>query len=115
MRLALLLLVACAGPATTPQTPERTTADNTCEAVTWSCVEVKPGTDEAVTCREGNEAARQPCTGRFALNPCLHDNVVAGCTRARGATCTTTWHAAPATRAAVEDECAQQDALFVVP
>jgi hypothetical protein len=122
--LALVLLVGCpAPPATKPQPMQRTTADNTCETVTWSCVGMKPGTETSWGCVEGNDTQRAQyegsCTadkhGRFALNACLRDTSVGGCTLARGSACTTTWYHAPSTREAVEADCAKQGALFVAP
>jgi hypothetical protein len=84
---------------------------------------MKAGTEEAASCVEGNASHRDTyeasCTdatrGRFALNACMRDTSVAGCTLARGTACTTTWYAAPATRASVEADCAKQGALFVAP
>lgn len=100
---------------------QRTTADNTCENVAWSCVGMKDGAPWG--CIEGNETQtaqyQSSCTpeknGSFALQPCLRDNLVGGCTLARGSQCTTTWYYAPATRTSVEDDCAKQEALFVAP
>src|SRR5689334_12814792 len=106
MRLALVLLVACSAPATRPPpSTQRTTADNTCEEVAWSCVGLKPGTQDPWGCTEGNATQtaqfQETCTlaksGIFALNACLRDNVVGGCTLAHGEKCTTTWYLAPAT------------------
>jgi hypothetical protein len=122
--VALLLLAACPAPlATKPQPVQHTTADNTCEGVAWSCVGMKPGTEDSWGCVEGNATQRTQyegsCTaaqhGRFALNACLRDTAVGGCTLARGAACTTTWYHAPASRASVEADCAKQGALFVAP
>ena len=98
---------------------QRTTADS--ENVAWSCVGLKG--DAPWGCIEGNATQtaqyQASCTpeknGRFALQPCLRDNLVGGCTLARGSQCTTTWYYAPATRASVEDDCAKQEALFVAP
>jgi hypothetical protein len=120
----LALLAGCPAPnAPRPATTQHTTSDNTCEDVAWSCVGMKPGTTDAWGCVEGNASQtaqyQASCTpekhGRFALNACLRDNVVGGCTLARGGQCTTTWHHAPATRESVEAECAKQGALFVAP
>jgi hypothetical protein len=126
MRIALLVLLnaGCpAAPATKPQPVQRTTSDNTCENVAWSCVGMKPGTQDAWGCVEGNASQtsqyQASCTvekdGRFALNACLRDNLVGGCTLARGNQCTTTWYYAPASRESVEADCEKQDALYVAP
>lgn len=125
MRLFVLVLLAgCpAAPATKSQPVQRTTADNTCENVAWSCVGMKAGTQDAWGCVEGNDTQRSQfeasCTpeknGRFALNACLRDNLIGGCTLARGSQCTTTWYYAPATRTSVEADCGKQGALFVAP
>lgn len=125
MRIVLLLLLA-ACPSSTPSKPTSmpgTTSDGTCADVTWSCVGMKPGTEDPWGCVEGNAAEAQQrqaaCTyekgGMFALNACLRDNVAGGCTLARGSSCTTTWYAAPATRQSVESECEKQGARFVAP
>jgi hypothetical protein len=125
--IGLALGIAFAGcssaPATTPQPVQRTTPDNTCENVAWSCVGMKPNTEEAWGCIEGTAEQlaqyQASCTddkhGRFALNPCLRDNLVGGCTVARGNQCTTTWYYAPATRQSIEADCAKQAALYVAP
>lgn len=122
--LVLVLLAGCpARPSTAPQPMQRTTAEHTCEDVAWSCVGMKPGTEDAWGCIEGNASQtaqyQATCTpakhGRFALNACLRDNLVGGCTLARGSQCTTTWYHAPATRESVERDCAKQGALFVAP
>lgn len=122
--LALVLLAGCPSSSPRPTQPvQRTTADNTCEDVAWSCVGMKPGTQEAWGCVEGNASQtaqyQASCTaekdGRFALNACLRDDLVGGCTLARGSQCTTTWYYAPATRTSVEADCAKQGALFVAP
>ena len=126
MRMLLLaaVLAGCpAAPATKPQPMQRTTSDNTCENVAWSCVGMTPGTEDAWGCVEGNaEQTSQyqaSCTaekhGRFALGACLRDNLVGGCTLARGSQCTTTWYYGPSTRTSVEADCAKQGALFVAP
>ena len=125
MRIVLvLLLVGCpSSQSPKPQTLQRTTSDGTCEEVAWSCVGMKPGAQEAWGCIEGNASQtsqyQASCTpekdGRFALNACMRDNVVGGCTVARGSNCTTTWYFAPATRAVVEADCLKQNALFVAP
>jgi hypothetical protein len=125
MRIALLVvLAACPGPPQkSPQSTQRTTSDNTCQDIAWSCVGMTPGTQDAWGCVEGNASQtsqyQATCTpekdGRFALNACLRDNIVGGCTLARGAQCTTTWYFAPATRATVEADCAKMSALFVAP
>ena len=125
MRFALLLVLA-ACPAPSPQRQQmmqRTTKDNTCEEVAWSCVALKPGTQDPWGCIEGNASQTSQyqgsCTptqsGLFALNACLHDNVAGGCTLARGSSCTTTWYLAPATRETIEADCRKQGALFVAP
>ena len=120
--LLLILLAGCpSAPATKPQPVQRTTADNTCENVAWSCVGVKSGTPWG--CIEGNDTQtvqyQASCTpekdGRFALQACMRDELVGGCTLARGNQCTTTWYYAPATRTSVEGDCAKQGALFVAP
>ncbi len=121
--IALVLLAGCPSSPAKPQTLQRTTETNTCAEVAWSCVALKPGTQDAWGCIEGNASQttqyQASCTpekdGRFALNACMRDNVVGGCTLARGAQCTTTWYFAPATRASVEADCAKQGALFVAP
>ena len=110
MRFALvLLLAACpAPPASRAKAEPR--ADGTCPEVAWSCVAVAPGATEAWGCTEGTASQtaqyQATCTadqgGRFALDPCLRDLVVGGCTIARGSLCTTTWYHAPATRAEAE-------------
>jgi len=126
MRIALVfvLVAGCSSPSHKPtQTVQRTTSDNTCEDVAWSCVGMRPGTEEPWGCLEGNASQtsqyQATCTpaqdGRFALNACMRDNLVGGCTLARGSQCTTTWYYAPATRTSVEADCAKQDALFVAP
>ena len=124
---ALLFAVLIAGcPSSSPQRPQpvqRTASDGTCEEVAWSCVALRPRTDEPWGCLEGNAAQtaqyQTACTpekdGRFALNACLRDDVVGGCTLARGSQCTTTWYFAPATRESIEGDCAKQGALFVAP
>jgi hypothetical protein len=120
----LVLLTACPGPSKKPAPDmQRTTSDNTCEDVAWSCVGMTPGTETAWGCTEGNASQlsqyQTSCTaeknGRFALTPCMRDNVIGGCTVARGSTCTTTWYASPATRATVENDCVKLSALFVAP
>lgn len=125
MRLfVLLLLAACPGSSAPPQqTMQRTTNDNTCEEIAWSCVGLEPGTQAPWGCTEGNAAQtsqyQSTCTaeksGIFALNACLRDNAVGGCTLARGSQCTTTWYLAPASRESVEAKCLKQGALFVAP
>ena len=125
MRILLVLVLAgCpATPATRPQPVQRTTSDNTCESVAWSCVAMKPKTQDAWGCIEGNAEQtsqyQSSCTaekdGRFALNACMRDNLVGGCTLARGSQCTTTWYYPPATRESVEGDCAKQGALYVAP
>lgn len=121
--LALLLLTGC--PPTTPSgtTQAQALGDNTCEGVAWSCVGMKPGTEEAWGCTEGtaNERARYEATctaekhGRFALSPCPRDFVVGGCTLARQSTCVTTWLREPASMDDVTAECQRQGALVVTP
>lgn len=120
----VLALAGCpASPRTPPQPVQRTTADNTCEDVAWSCVGLNPETQEPWGCIEGNATQtaqyQASCTpekhGAFALNACPRDDLVGGCTLARGSQCTTTWYAAPATRASIEADCAKQGALFVAP
>jgi hypothetical protein len=122
--LVIVVLAGCpAPPATKPQPMQRTTPDNTCEHVAWSCVAMKPATQDAWGCVEGNDQQttqyQASCTpekdGRFALNACMRDNLVGGCTLARGSQCTTTWYYGPATRTSVEADCAKQGALFVAP
>jgi len=106
-----------------PSTAQRTTSDHTCADVAWSCVGITPATGDAWGCIEGNASQtaeyQASCTeakqGRFALNPCLRDTMIGGCTLARGSQCTTTWYASPATRETVEADCAKQGALFVTP
>jgi len=128
MRIVLLVtfagLAACPGSTgTKPQPVQRTTNDNTCEEVSWSCVGMKPGTQEAWGCTEGNASQQSQyqasCTperdGRFALNACMRDNLIGGCTVARGSQCTTTWYFAPSTRETVEADCLKMSALFVAP
>lgn len=125
MRIVLLLVLAgCPAQAPSkPQPVQRTTADNTCQDVAWSCVAMKHDTQDAWGCMEGNASQttqyQGSCTpekdGRFALNACMRDGVVGGCTLARGAQCTTTWYFAPATRESVEADCKKQSALFVAP
>lgn len=124
MRVTLVLLFACSSPGTRPQNSmQRTTADNTCQDVAWSCVGLKPGTQDPWGCTEGNASQtaqyQATCTleksGIFALNACLRDDIVGGCTLARGSQCTTTWYLAPATRESVEADCLKQGALFVAP
>ena len=122
--IALLLLTGC--PATTPPAGTRQAQaldDNTCEAVAWSCVGMKEGTEESWGCTEGtaNERARfeATCTeekhGRFALSPCPRDFVVGGCTLARQSTCVTTWLREPAAMEDVTKECQRQGALVATP
>jgi hypothetical protein len=123
MRLALLLLLAgCPGStAHGPPSMQRTTNDNTCAEIAWSCVGLKGDTPWG--CTEGNASQtaqyQGTCTaersGIFALSACLRDNVVGGCTLARGSQCTTTWYVAPSTREAIEADCSKQGALFVAP
>ena len=125
--MRILLVVALAGCSaargTKPQPVQRTAADNTCEHVAWSCVTLQAGTTDPWGCREGNAAqtsqSQASCTaeqdGRFALNACMRDNLVGGCTLARGEQCMTTWYYAPATRASVEAACENQGALYVAP
>ena len=123
MRIVLVLLLGCSSPSPKPQTFTRTAADGTCEEIAWSCVGMKPGTQEAWGCIEGNASQtsqyQATCTpekdGRFALNACMRDTIVGGCTVARGSACTTTWYFAPSTRALVEADCAKLNALFVAP
>ena|SRR5687767_13909248 len=125
MRFALVVfLLGCPGPSQTkPQQATRTTNDGTCEEIAWSCVGMKPGTDESWGCVEGDAAQtaqyQASCTpeknGRFALNACMRDNIVGGCTVARGSQCTTTWYFAPSTRLTVEADCLKLGALFVAP
>lgn len=126
MRIALVLVLVagCPSPPAQPPGPTaRTTADGTCADVAWSCVAHAPGAEAPWGCLEGNAAQRDQyaasCTpakdGRFALGACLRDDLVAGCTLARGAQCTTTWYYAPATRASVEADCATQGAQLVLP
>lgn len=118
----LLALAACPAASAPPPASARALPDNTCEGVTWSCVGVKPGTDEAWGCTEGtdNERARfeASCTleqhGRFALSPCPRDTMVGGCTSAAGSTCTTTWYAAPTPASEIDGECGRQHGLRVV-
>jgi hypothetical protein len=120
---ALLLLAACPSSPRKPQPMQRTTAEGTCEEIAWSCVALKPGTEEAWGCIEGNAAQtaqyQSSCTpeknGRFALNPCLRDNLAGGCTVARGSQCTTTWYFTPAARPTVEADCVKLGAVFVAP
>jgi hypothetical protein len=84
---------------------------------------MKPNTQDAWGCVEGNASQtvqyQTSCTvekhGRFALNACLRDNLVGGCTLARGSQCTTTWYYSPSTRESVEADCAKQSALYVAP
>lgn len=123
MRILLVLALAgCPGPqGTKPQPVQRTTSDNTCESVAWSCVAMKRETPWR--CVEGNATQtaqyQASCTaekdGRFALNACMRDNLVGGCTLARGDQCTTTWSYPPATRETVEADCEKQGALYVAP
>jgi len=125
MRIALVLLLVagCPSPRPRPTTVQRTTADGTCAEIAWSCVGHQPNGGAPWGCVEGNASQtaqyQASCTperdGRFALNACMRDDVVGGCTLARGAQCTTTWYYAPATRASIEADCARQDALFVAP
>lgn len=125
MRIALVLVLVagCPSPPAKPTTTTRTTADGTCAEVAWSCVAHAPNDGPAWGCIEGNAAQRAQyeasCTpakdGRFALGACMRDDVVGGCTLARGAACTTTWYLAPATRASVEADCAKTGALYVAP
>ena len=118
---ALLGLAGCPAVPATPGKSARALGDNTCEAVTWSCVGMKPGTEEAWGCTEGtdNERARfeASCTleanGRFALNACPRDTLVGGCTIASGSTCRTTWFAAPTPASDIDSECARTGALRV--
>jgi hypothetical protein len=119
----VLVLVACSAPPAKPQTLQRTTTDNTCEEVAWSCVGITPNTTDAWGCIEGNSSQtaqyQASCTeakhGRFALNACLRDTMLGGCTLARGSQCTSTWYAPPATRDSIEADCVKQGALFVAP
>ena len=120
---AVILLAGCPAPPATPKQPmQRPSADGTCAEVAWSCVGLLPG-GQPWGCVEGNasQTARYQATctaekhGIFALNGCLRDHIVGGCTVARGSQCTTTWYVAPATRASVEADCAKQGALFAPP
>lgn len=118
----VLLLAACPAPTSRPKTAQRTSSDGTCAEVAWSCV----GTNAdgaAWGCTEGDASQtaqhQATCTqdkgGLFALNACLRDNVVGGCTLARGSACTTTWFHAPLTLEQVAAECAKQGAVFATP
>ena len=122
MRILLVLaLAACSGSQGTKPLPvQRTTSDNTCENVAWSCVEMKPGTEDGARCVEGNAAqtSQDQCAekhGRYTLDACMRDNLVGGCTLARGDACATTWYYPPSTRESVEADCAKQGALYVAP
>ncbi|MBA3396603.1 MAG: hypothetical protein H0T89_28490 [Deltaproteobacteria bacterium] len=126
MRLlvAVGLLAACSSPAKPgPTRVERTTSEGTCENIAWSCVGTLPDGSTPWGCIEGNASQtvqyQATCTpekaGLFALGACPRDDVIAGCTVARGSQCTTTWYLAPATRASIEDDCAKQGAKLVAP
>ncbi len=125
MRLLITvgLLVACSSSGTRRATPvEHTTGDGTCEDIAWSCVGTLPG-GAPWGCIEGNASQtvqyQATCTlekaGLFALGACPRDDVIAGCTIARGSQCTTTWYLAPATRASIEADCTKQGAKVVAP
>jgi hypothetical protein len=120
MRILLVLALGCSGPqGTKPPPVQRTTSDNTCENVAWSCVTMK--LEEPSRCVEGDASqtsqyqASCAADGRFALGACMRDNLVGGCTLARGDRCATTWYYPPATRESVEADCAKHEALYVAP
>jgi len=126
MRIALVfvLVAGCSSLRTKPtQTVQRTTSDNTCEDVAWSCVGMRPGTEEPWGCLEGNasqtSSIKRTCTpaqdGRFALNACMRGQPRRWLhARARLAVHDDLYYA-PATRVSVEADCAKQGALFVAP
>lgn len=127
MRIALVavtMLAGCPSPSPSPpRTTQRTTSDGSCEEIAWSCVGMRPGSQEAWGCIEGNASQtaqyQASCTpdkdGRFALGPCPRDDLAGGCTVARGSQCTTTWYLPPATLQTVAADCAKLGAQLVVP